>query len=267
VKKEGGTVATSPPKNKDVLNVPGSRDKTPGRITAEVCLSPIVGNAVTARNFTKGSFGSSDLTDTVAVIAEFAAKAQKNDLSEVEATLIAQATTLNAIFTELARKILAVRGDHPGLVHIISAMEACNTYKPWHDKQTRRTLLRPDTGKCLHYYYYYYYYYYFYFIDAELGLIYLRVPTWCPFRLQFYCNGHSCLRATKFCDADLSGAHLEGANFFKAVLDGADLAGALLTGAQFLNCAQLVVTRNWQSAFRDDALACGAAIPDRKRLE
>jgi hypothetical protein len=29
------------------------------------------------------------------------------------------------------------------------------------------------------------------FIDAELGFIYLRVPTWCPFRLQFYCNGHS----------------------------------------------------------------------------
>ena len=56
-----------------------------------------------------------------------------------------------------------------------------NTYKPWHDKQTHRTFLRPDTGKCLHYY--------FYFIDAELGLIYLRVPTWCPFRLQFYCNG------------------------------------------------------------------------------
>jgi len=82
-------------------------------------------------------------------------------------------------------KILAVRGDHPGLVHIISAMEACNTYKPWHDKQTHRTFLRPDTGKCLHYY--------FYFIDAELGLIYLRVPTWCPFRLQFYCNGHSWL--------------------------------------------------------------------------
>jgi hypothetical protein len=32
--------------------------------------------------------------------------------------------------------------------------------------------------------------YYFYFMDAALGLIYLRVPTWCPFRLQFYCNGH-----------------------------------------------------------------------------
>jgi uncharacterized protein YjbI with pentapeptide repeats len=69
------------------------------------------------------------------------------------------------------------------------------------------------------------------------------------------------LRGTNLCDADLSGARLEGANFFKAVLDGANLAGAFLTGAQFLNCAQLVVTRNWQSAFRDETLGCGASIP------
>jgi hypothetical protein len=82
-------------------------------------------------------------------------------------------------------KVLAARGDHPGLVHVISAMEACDAYQPWHDKQTHKTFLRPDSGKCLHYY--------FYFVDGELGLIYLRVPTWCPFRLQFYCNGHSWL--------------------------------------------------------------------------
>jgi uncharacterized protein YjbI with pentapeptide repeats len=72
------------------------------------------------------------------------------------------------------------------------------------------------------------------------------------------------LRGTNLSGANLSGAHLEGANHFKAVLDGADLAGAFLNGAQFLNCAQLVGARNWQSAFRDDALACDAAIPDRK---
>jgi uncharacterized protein YjbI with pentapeptide repeats len=72
------------------------------------------------------------------------------------------------------------------------------------------------------------------------------------------------LRGTNLNGANLSGAHLEGANLFKAVLDGADLAGAFLYGAQFLNCAQLVGTRNWQSAFRDDALACGASIPDKK---
>ena len=33
----------------------------------------------------------------------------------------------------------------------------------------------------------------FYFQDAQFGLIYLRVPTWASFRLQFYCNGHSWL--------------------------------------------------------------------------
>jgi uncharacterized protein YjbI with pentapeptide repeats len=61
---------------------------------------------------------------------------------------------------------------------------------------------------------------------------------------------------------NLSGAHLEGANLFKSVLDDADLAGAYLYEAEFLNCAQLAVTRNWQSAFRDEALACGAPIPN-----
>jgi hypothetical protein len=34
----------------------------------------------------------------------------------------------------------------------ISAMEACDAYQPWHDKQTHRTFLRPDSGKRLHYY-------------------------------------------------------------------------------------------------------------------
>ena len=33
----------------------------------------------------------------------------------------------------------------------------------------------------------------FYFIDEELGLCYVRVPTWCPFRLHCSCNGHNWL--------------------------------------------------------------------------
>ena len=86
---------------------------------------------------------------------------------------------------DVVAAVIKARGDHPGLVHVISAMEACSSYRPWHDKRTGQTTLKPAPGKCLHYY--------FYFIDAELGLVYLRVPTWCPFRLQFYCNGHSWL--------------------------------------------------------------------------
>jgi len=85
------------------------------------------------------------------------------------------------------QEIIAQRGSKPGLVHIFSAMEPCSSYKPWHDKKTGKTFLKGDSGKCLHYY--------FYFIDADLGLCYLRVPTWAPFRLQFYFNGHNKLAA------------------------------------------------------------------------
>jgi hypothetical protein len=83
------------------------------------------------------------------------------------------------------KEVLKERGTHPGLVWIFSALEPCTTYQPWHDKASGRTYLRYDDGKCLHYY--------FYFMDEELGLCYVRVPTWCPFRLQFYCNGHNWL--------------------------------------------------------------------------
>ena len=83
------------------------------------------------------------------------------------------------------RKILKERGEKPGLVHIFGAMEACSSYRPWHDKVTGKTYLKPDGSKCMTYY--------FYFMDEELGLCYLRVPTWCPFRLQFYFNGHNWL--------------------------------------------------------------------------
>jgi hypothetical protein len=84
-------------------------------------------------------------------------------------------------------QILKKRGNEPGLVHIFSAMEPCPSYKPWHNKKTHRTYLQSTQGKCLHYY--------FYFIHEQLGLCYVRVPTWCPFRLQVYFNGHNWLAA------------------------------------------------------------------------
>lgn len=52
---------------------------------------------------------------------------------------------------DLASRVLAGRGDAPGLVHVLSAMEACPSYKPWHNKASGKTYLRPDRGKCLHY--------------------------------------------------------------------------------------------------------------------
>lgn len=83
------------------------------------------------------------------------------------------------------QEILAQRGCEPGLVHIFSAMELCPSFQYHYDPHTGKNSLRGRQGKCVHYY--------LYFVHEELGLCYLRVPTWAPFRLQFYFNGHNWL--------------------------------------------------------------------------
>ncbi len=71
------------------------------------------------------------------------------------------------------------------------------------------------------------------------------------------------LRGADLRSANLVGARLEGASLFKAIIDGADLTEADLRSVQFLQCPQLEAAHNWQSAYRDEDLACGAAIPGR----
>jgi hypothetical protein len=123
--------------------------------------------------------------------AQFAQPLREDIRLNAEALAHAQGLKIEFIRKKTFRKedrvqaLLKQRGQAPGLVHIFSAMEPCGSYQPWYDKATGRTLLKYTDGKCLHYY--------FYFIDPDLGLCYLRVPTWCPFRLQFYCNGHGWL--------------------------------------------------------------------------
>jgi hypothetical protein len=85
---------------------------------------------------------------------------------------------------DLVQQILRKRGEHPGLVAVFSSVERCSTYKPlWSSDGPPR--FRGEGGRCLHYY--------FYLIDAELGLCFVRVPTWAPFRVEVYCNGHNWL--------------------------------------------------------------------------
>jgi hypothetical protein len=86
---------------------------------------------------------------------------------------------------QYVKNILSKRGLKPGLVCILSTMERCPSYYPWYDKSAKKAYLKPKDRQCVHYY--------FYFIDENFGLCYLRVPTWCPFRLQFYFNGHNWL--------------------------------------------------------------------------
>lgn len=108
-----------------------------------------------------------------------------------ESIAVAAGLTIEFIGSRNVRKeavvesVIKKRGTHPGLVHIISAMEGCTSYIPWHDKTTHKNFLKYSQSKCLHYY--------FYFIDEQLGLCYVRVPTWIPFKLQIFLNGHAWL--------------------------------------------------------------------------
>jgi len=110
------------------------------------------------------------------------------------------------------QEIVKTLGVKSGLVHVFSAMENCNCFKPWHDKKTGKTFMTSSSGRCLHYY--------FYFIDDILGLLHVRVPTWAPFRLQICFNGHDWLA---------SHLQMSGVKFKKndnAFVDIADFAKA-----------------------------------------
>jgi len=81
--------------------------------------------------------------------------------------------------------ILKRRGEHAGIACILSAMEGCSCFKVKKNHQTGYLELRWSKGKCLNYY--------VYVMDPDYGLCYLRIPTWAPFRLQFYFNQHNWL--------------------------------------------------------------------------
>jgi hypothetical protein len=106
-------------------------------------------------------------------------------LAAKEGVAIEFVSSLKARKEDIIKKVLDQRGHAPGLVHILSAMETCPAYQYRFDKASGKSYLKQVTTKCLHYY--------FYFIDELLGLGYVRVPTYPPFMLQIYFNGHNWL--------------------------------------------------------------------------
>jgi hypothetical protein len=86
--------------------------KSRKRKLVELNLSPFVANANTARIFGQGSFGELDLGESISVMGERVGRIKDGDLSDVEATLTAQAATLDAVFNELARRAALNMGEH-----------------------------------------------------------------------------------------------------------------------------------------------------------
>ena len=82
-----------------------------------------------------------------------------------------------------ARKLAQKDGITEGLVCIFTTQEACSSFKiAYGIGRPRLVRSRP---RCL--------VLYFYYLDPEFGLIHIRLPTWFPFTLQVYVNGHEWL--------------------------------------------------------------------------
>jgi len=82
---------------------------------------------------------------------------------------------------KLIKSIIEDRGNHPGLIAVLSALEVDNSFDIYKNKETKKLELISRQRKCLHIY--------FYFIDEHLGLCYFRIQTFFPFKVQIYFNG------------------------------------------------------------------------------
>ena len=84
-----------------------------------------------------------------------------------------------------ARAIAAEAGVTEGLVCIFSVLETCMSFVVRGNRETHKLEAVRQVRKCLHYYLYY--------LDAEFGLMHIRLQSWFPFNLQIYINGREWL--------------------------------------------------------------------------
>ena len=84
---------------------------------------------------------------------------------------------------ELARQIAARDGITEGLVCVFSCLETCRTFRLRYG--AGRPQLTSDLRRCTVLYYFW--------MDAEFGLMHVKLHTWLPVTCQVYVNGHSYL--------------------------------------------------------------------------
>ena len=100
---------TDPDKEFRIKRVEGKSDQ---QRLADISLDPAANAASTVLMFNKGSFGKNGMTETFESLRESVAKVRKGDLAGPEAMLVTQADSLNAIFTELARRAALNIGEY-----------------------------------------------------------------------------------------------------------------------------------------------------------
>lgn len=96
----------------NVMEIPIKEDESKASALARFAMSATAASAITAKNFASGNFGQLDLTESIVAVRQRADTVKANDLSDIEATLTAQAVALDAMFNELARRAAANLGEY-----------------------------------------------------------------------------------------------------------------------------------------------------------
>jgi hypothetical protein len=86
---------------------------------------------------------------------------------------------------DLARRLAAEQGLEQGLICVFSVLETCSAFAVQGNRCTQRLQVVRRRRKCLHFY--------FYYLDAEFGLMHVRLQSWFPFTVQVYVNGRAWL--------------------------------------------------------------------------
>lgn len=97
---------------KKELRLTAAEEKSKERRLAETGLDPAAHAAINVVTFNKGTFGANGITETYEALHEEAKKVRNGNLAGPEAMLVGQAQSLNAIFTELARRSALNMGEY-----------------------------------------------------------------------------------------------------------------------------------------------------------
>lgn len=133
-----------------------------------------------------------------------------------------------------AEKMVQENKIEEGLICIFSQLEPCRSFTFKFEKGMPSCHRAKRKGLVI----------YYYFMDREFGLIHIKIQTWFPLRIQFYCNGHEWLarklsengiRFTKADNAFLWIEDLKRAQKFSNRFHSLDWAGILARFAKRVN--------------------------------
>jgi hypothetical protein len=86
---------------------------------------------------------------------------------------------------EVARQIAQRDGIQKGLIAVLTAVEPCQSYEVFRNREGKKLELQPRVRKCL--------FLYHYWIDPLFGFMHGRIQSWFPFSIQICLNGREWL--------------------------------------------------------------------------